>query len=186
MSYAKTLSNCEIKMQKAVEIFKEEIKKFHTGRATPVLVENILVDYYGSKSPIKQIASISIPEPRMILIAPWNKNDISAIEKALIESDLKANPQNDGESIRITLPALTEERRKELVKLLGKEKEKTRVSVKQAREEAWEEIKELETEKMISEDEKFKAKDDLQKVVDGYNKQLDEISERKEEEIMRV
>jgi len=186
MSYQILLKQCESRMQKTIEAFKEEIKKFHTGRATPVLVENILVDYYGSKSPIKQVASISVPEPRMIVITPWNKDDLVNIEKALSESDLKVNPQNDGLAIRITLSAMTEERRLELVKSLGKEKEKTRIGIKQAREEAWEEVQKMEVNKIISEDDKFKAKEDLQKVVDKHNGEVTEIADRKEEEIMRV
>ncbi len=184
--YQPLLKNLETSMQKSVAVFKEEIKKFHTGRATPVLVENIMVDYYGSKSPIKQIASINIPEPRMIVISPWNKDDLVSIDKAIGESDLKVNPQNDGESIRITLPAMTEERRMELVKLLNKEKEKSKISIKQMREEVWDDIKKMEEEKKISEDDKFKAKEDLQKIVDKYNNELTEIADRKEEEIIKI
>lgn len=180
------LSESEKEMKKNIEWFKEEIKKIHTGRATPLIVENILVDYYGSKAPIKQIAAINIPEPRMIVIAPWNKDDLVNIEKAISESELKVNPQNDGEVIRVTLPSLTEERRVEMVKLLGKEKEKTRVAVRQIREEIWVKVKKLEEKGEISEDDKFILKDKLQNLIDKSNKEIDGIADKKEQEIMTV
>lgn len=180
------LKDAEISMGKTVERFKEEIKKIHTGRATPILVEDIPVDYYGSKAPIKQIASISIPEPRMIVIAPWNKDDLVSIQKALSESELKVNPQNDGEVIRINLPALTEERRIEMTKLVSKEKEDSRVAIRQIREDTWDEIQKLIQNGGISEDDKFRLKDKLQLIVDRFNKELDEMSKKKEEEIMTI
>lgn len=182
MNQAHVFEKCESEMEKALQRFKEETKKIHTGRATPILVEDILVDYYGSKTPIKQIAAINIPEPRQIVIAPWSKNDLVAIQKAIEDSDLRVNPQNDGEIIRITLPALTQERRIELKKIVGKEKEKARISVRQIREDSWEEIKEA----GVSEDEKYKAKEKLQQTIDKFNKLIEELAEKKEEEIMTI
>lgn len=186
MDANQVLANVEKELNQAVERFREEIKKIHTGRATPVLVEDILVDYYGSKAPIKQVASINVPEPRVIVIAPWNKDDLVSIQKALGESELKVNPQNDGEVIRINLPPLTEERRKELTKLVGTEKESSRVGIRKTREDAWDEIQKLEGSGGISEDDKFRFKDELQEIVDRYNKELDEIAKKKEEEIMTI
>ena len=180
------LKNCEVEMGKAVERFKEEVKKIHTGRATPVIVEDIPVEYYGSKTPIKQIASINIPEPRMIVISPWNKDDLITIQKALSESDLKVNPQNDGEVIRITLPSLTEERRREMAKLVNKEKEDSRISIRQIREDSWDEVQKIIQSGGVSEDDKFRTKDKLQTIVNRFNKELDEIAQKKEEEIMTI
>ncbi len=180
------LKRTEELMRKAVERFKEEIKKIHTGRATSLLVENLTVDYYGSKAPIKQIASISIPEPRMITIAPWNKDDLAKIEKAVAESDLNVNPQNDGVVIRIIFPALTEERRKEMVKVLGKEKENARIGVRKVREEISDEMKRAEDGGNLSEDDKFALKEEMQKIVDRINKELEEIASQKEKEIMTI
>lgn len=180
------LKSAEENMGRAVERFKEEIRKIHTGRATPIIVEDILVEYYGSKAPIKQIASINIPEPRMIVISPWNKDDLVSIQKALSESDLKVNPQNDGEVIRINLPPLTEERRMEITKLVSKKKEESRVSIRQIREDAWDAIQGLVKNGGISEDDKFRLKDKLQIIVDRFNDELDELTKKKEEEIMTI
>lgn len=186
MDYNQILKNCEVEMEKAISRFKEEIKKIHTGRATPMLVEDIQVDYYGSKAPVKQVASISIPEPRMIVISPWNKDDLVSIQKALSESDLKVNPQNDGEVIRVVFPALTEERRLEMTKVIGKEKEESRVAVRKIREDIWNEAQEMSQKGEIPEDDKFRLKDKLQEIVDKANKQLDEVAKVKEEEIMKL
>jgi len=173
-------------MGKTVSRFKDEIRKIHTGRAIPALVEDIQVDYYGSKAPIKQVASINIPEPRMIVIAPWNKDDLVSIQKAITESDLKVNPQNDGEVVRIILPALTEERRLEMTKIIGKEKEESRVVVRKTREDAWENAQNLCKQGTLSEDDKFRLKDKLQEIVDKINRELDDLAKAKEEEIMKL
>lgn len=186
MDQNQVLKNAEDSMAKAVNRFKDEIRKIHTGRATPILVEDIQVEYYGSKAPIKQIASINIPEPRMIVISPWNKDDLVSIQKALSESELKVNPQNDGESIRINLPPLTEERRTEMAKLVSKEKEDSRVTIRKIREDAWDEIQKLVQNGGISEDDKFRLKDKLQETVDRKNNELDEMAKKKEEEIMTI
>jgi len=151
-----------------------------------LLVEDISVDYYGSKTPIKQIASINIPEPRMIVISPWNKDDLVSIQKALTESDLKVNPQNDGELIRIVLPSLTEERRKEMTKIVSKEKEESRISIRQIRVDVWDQVQAMAKTGDLSEDDKFRMKDKLQEIVDKFNQELEELGKKKEEEIMTV
>lgn len=166
--------------------FKEELGKLRTGRASVSLVEDLLVDYYGAKSPLKQIASINIPEARTIAITPWSIDVLVDIEKAIRESQLNLNPINDGQMIRINIPALNEERRKELVKILNQKAEEARVAIRRVRETVWEEIQNLEKAGKIGEDDKFSGKDKLQKVVDEYNVKIEEIRKKKEEEIMTV
>ncbi|MEK7181748.1 MAG: ribosome recycling factor [Patescibacteria group bacterium] len=170
----------------ALTHFGEEAAKLRTGRANPGLIENLMVDYYGTKSPIKQIASISVPEARQILVQPWDKGSLVFIETAIRESDLGLTPGNDGQVIRIVLPMLTEERRKELVKTLGARAEDSRIAVRTIREEIWKEIQKLEQEGQISEDDRFSGKDELQKIVDDYNQKLEAIRKKKEEEILTV
>lgn len=172
--------------ENAVEHFANEAAKIRTGRANPGLVENLIVDYYGTRTPLKQIASINIPEARQILIQPWDKGSLVFIEAAIRESDLGVNPGNDGQSIRIMLPTLTEERRKDFVKTLNHRAEDGRIAIRAIREEIWKEIQELEKTGTISEDDKFHGKDELQKVVDEYNQKLEEIREKKEKEILTV
>ena len=173
-------------MGKAIEIFKEEIGKLRTGRANPAMVEGLMVDYYGAKSPLKQVASITIPEPRLIVIQPWSRDSLVDIEKAINESGLGLNPTNDGQAIRIAIPPLNEERRQEIVKVLGKYAEDSRVLIRQAREIAWDEIQDQVRVGKLGEDDKFKGKDQLQKLIDEYNGKIEEIRERKEKEIMEI
>lgn len=172
--------------EKALNHFTEEAGTLRTGRANPGIVEGLLVEYYNAKTPLKQISSISIPEPRQIVISPWDKGALTQIEAAIRESDLGLNPVNDGSVVRITLPALTEERRRELVKTLNARAEEARISIRNSREEAWKEIQEVEKAALISEDEKFRGKDELQKVIDEYNGKLEAVREKKEGEIMTV
>lgn len=172
--------------EKVVEHFKEELSQLRTGRASSALVENLMVEYYGSMSPLKQIASISIPEARTIAISPWSRDSLVNIEKAIRESQLNLNPVNDGQLIRINMPALNEERRKELVKVLNQKSEEARVVVRKIRENIWDEIQDIEKQGKIGEDDKFSGRDKLQKVVDEYNVKIDEIREKKEGEIMTV
>ncbi len=172
--------------EKALDHFTEEAGTLRTGRANPAMVEGLLIDYYNAQTPLKQVSSISIPEPRQIVISPWDKGSLTQIEAAIRESDLGLNPVNDGSVVRITLPALTEERRRELVKTLNSRAEEARISIRNAREEAWKEIQEAEKNSHISEDEKFRGRDDLQKVVDEYNVKLEAVREKKEREIMTV
>jgi ribosome recycling factor len=181
-----TISSSRESFDKTIDFFKEELGKFRTGRASTSLVEGLTVDYYGSKSPLKQVASITIPEPRTIMISPWDKDSLVSIEKAVRESDLGLNPINDGIAVRINIPDLTEERRKELVKALNSKAEEARVSVRKIREEAWDRIQDAEKEGKIGEDDKFSGKDKLQKVVDEYNDKIEEIRKKKEEEIMKI
>lgn len=173
-------------MEKAIERFKEEIAKLRTGRANPAMVENLMVDYYGAKSSLKQLASITIPEPRLIVITPWNKDNLVDIEKALNEAGLGLNPTNDGQVIRIAIPPLNEERRTELVKVLGKYSEEARVLIRRAREEAWDEIQDMVKNGKLGEDAKFKGKEQLQKLIDQYNGKIEEVREKKEKEIMEI
>lgn len=184
--YKKIIEDKKTDLDKAIEHFNVEIGKIRTGRANPSLVENVMVDYYGSKTPLKQIASINAPEARLLVIQPWDKGALVYIESALRESDLGFNPNNDGQIIRINIPPLTEERRKEFVRLLNQRAEDAKISVRSAREEAWREIQDLEKEGKISEDDKFSGKDQLQKVVDEYNKKIEEVREKKEKEIMTI
>ena len=172
--------------EKAVEYFKEELSQLRTGRASTSLVESLMVEYYGSTSPLKQVASINVPEPRTVVISPWDKDCLVNIEKAVRESQLNLNPMNDGQVIRINIPALTEERRKELVKLLNQKAEDARVSVRKNREALWDEIQKLEQDGKIGEDDKFAGKEKLQKVVDEYNGKIEEIRDKKEQEIMTI
>lgn len=170
----------------AITHLLEECTKIRTGRANPGIVENLLIDYYGTRTPLKQIANISIPEPRQIMIQPWDKGALGAIETAIRESDLGLNPGNDGLGVRLVLPQLTEDTRKDLVKVLNVRAEEARITVRNIREELWKEIQDLEKAGTISEDDKFTGKDTLQKVVDDYNQQIEDIRKKKEGEILTV
>jgi len=184
--YKELIEEKKSDFEKSIEHFKEELNQLRTGRASSALVDDLQVDYYGSKSPLKQVASVTIPEPRTIMISPWDKSQLVMIEKAIRESQLNLNPNNDGQVIRINIPALNEERRKELVKILNQKAEEARISVRKHREELWEEIQNLEKEGAIGEDDKFAGKDKLQAVVDEYNKKIEDIRQKKEEEILTV
>lgn len=173
-------------MEKAIERLKEEMGKLRTGRANAAIVENLPVDYYGAKSPLKQVASITVPEPRLIVITPWSKDNLVDIEKAVSESGLGLNPTNDGQVVRIAIPPLNEERRAELVKVLGKYSEEARVLIRQAREEAWDELQDLVKSGKLGEDSKFRGKEQLQKLIEGYNGKVEEVREKKEKEIMEI
>lgn len=184
--YKEISDKLKLDLEKAVENFKSEIAGLRTGKATPALVENIEVDYYGQKTPLKHVAAISAPQAKTIVIQPWDKNAVIPIQNAIQNSTLGAAPIVDGQIIRINLPALSEESRKGLAKILHQEVEQARISVRQQREEAWKKIQDLAGEGKISEDDKFRAKDELQKIVDGFNEKIKELAEKKEEEIMTV
>jgi ribosome recycling factor len=171
---------------KAVSFLEGELLKLRTGRAHPGLVEDLLVDYYGTMTPIKQMASVSVPEPRQILISPWDKGALAKIEATIRESDLGLNPLNDGVGVRVVLPALTEERRKDLVKVLNTKAEEARIAIRSVREDIWKDIQEAEQNGEMGEDEKFRGKEDLQKVVDEYNARIEGLRDKKEQEIMTV
>lgn len=167
-------------LEKVVESFRGDITSLRTGRATPALIEDLEVDCYGSTQPLKAVASIASPGPRELVIQPWDKTVLPAIEKAIQASTLGINPIADKDTVRLNLPQLTEERRKELVKLLGKYTEEARIRVRQNREDALRETKEL------AEDEKFRQKNEIQKMVDDTNKKIEDIAAAKEKEIMTV
>ncbi|MDD5396883.1 MAG: ribosome recycling factor [Candidatus Moranbacteria bacterium] len=170
----------------SIEHFKGEAGKIRTGRANPSLVEDLLVDYYGAKTPLKQIASINTPEPRTISIQPWDRGALAAIEGAIRSSDLNLNPMNDGILVRINIPMLTEDRRREMVKVLNQKAEEARIAVRSIREDVLKEVKDAEKAGDISEDDEFKAKEKVQEIVDEYNKKIEEIRAKKEVEIMTV
>ncbi|MCX7779303.1 MAG: ribosome recycling factor [Negativicutes bacterium] len=176
----------EDKMKKALEVLRKEYASLRAGRATPALLDKITVDYYGTPTPINQVANISVPEPRMIVLQPWEKSMISAIEKAILKSDLGLTPSSDGSVIRLTIPQLTKERRAELVKVVHKKAEESRVAVRNLRRDANDAIKKLEKDKVISEDETKKGQDDIQKLTDKYIKEIDTVMAAKEKEIMEV
>ncbi|HEV09571.1 MAG: ribosome recycling factor [Sulfurihydrogenibium sp.] len=179
------LKEAEKRMKGAVSKFKEELSGIRTGRASTGLVENIKVEYYGSEIPLKQIATISTPEPSQILIQTWDKGAVKSIEKALIEANLGANPQTEGNIIRLNLPPMTEERRKEVVKLVHKFAEEARVAVRNIRRDEKENIEKLKKEG-FSEDDVKKALDKLQKLTDKYIDEINQLTEAKEKEILSI
>lgn len=173
-------------MEKAVNATKEDFNTVRTGRARPSLVENIMVDYYGTQTPIQQMAKVVAPEARMIVIEPWDKTAISDVERAILKANLGLTPNNDGSVIRINIPQLTEERRKELVKVIRNKAEKGKVAIRSIRHEANDELKELESSSEISEDNYHRGLDNIQEITDQYIKKIDQILIDKEDEIMEV
>lgn len=186
MSIKDIHSSHEEKMKKAIEVLRREYGTLRAGRATPSLLDKITVDYYGTPTPVNQVANISVPEPRTIIIQPWEKNMISPIEKAIMKSDLGLTPNSDGSVIRLSIPQLTQQRRLELVKVVHKKAEEVRVAIRNLRRDANDGIKKVEKDKTISEDEAKKAQDDMQKMTDKYIKEVDTIMNAKEKEIMEV
>ncbi len=174
------------KMEKSVEAFKNELSKVRTGRASISLLDGISVDAYGSPMPMNQVATMTIPESRMIAIQPWDPQMVPAIEKAILKSDLGLTPANDGKVIRLSIPQLTEERRKELVKQVRKVAEEFKVTIRNSRRDAIDILKKQKKDKEISEDDLFKMQDEAQKETDIYVKQIDEITGHKEKEMMEV
>lgn len=172
------------KMDKAISAHKKELNRLRTGRASPALLEGIRVDYYGTPTPIQQTASITIPESRLIVIQPWDKTMIEAIAKAIQKANLGLSPSNDGTVIRIAIPSLTEDRRKELVKIVKKMGEEGKISIRNIRREANESLKQLEKEKTLSEDESHRAMDEVQKITDQKIAEVDKLVEEKQIEIM--
>ncbi|MGD9123451.1 MAG: ribosome recycling factor [Desulfarculaceae bacterium] len=171
-------------MDKAIEALKRDFKRVRTGRATPAILDSVRADYYGTPTPLNQMASLSVPEPRLILIKPWDPSSCEAIEKAILKSDLGLTPQNDGKVVRIAIPPLTEERRKELVKVVRKMGEDTKVAVRNARRDANEMLKEFKKEGEISEDDSFRGQEQIQKLTDEFVAKVDELIEEKEKEIL--
>lgn len=172
------------KMDKALEVLRQEFSRVRTGRASVALLDGIKVEAYGSLMPLSQVASLAAPEPRLLTVQPWDASLMTEIEKAILRSDLGLTPSNDGKIIRIPIPPLTTERRKELVKAIKKMTEESKVALRNLRREANEEIKELKKEKLVSEDEAFKAQEEVQKITDEYIKKADTLAADKEKEIM--
>ena len=183
---SQTLWNIEEKMQKTVEGLKKELATIRTGRATPTLIEHIKVEYAGVATPLNQVAGISVPDARLLVIQPWDRSSIRNIEKAVMKSDLGLNPVSDGKVIRINIPSLSEERRQELIKVVRKRVEERRVIVRNVRREAVNELKELEKNKDISQDENKRALDQLQKLTDSFIANVEQTGQDKEAELMQV
>lgn len=184
MSLQDIIKDARNRMGKSIENLQLELSTLRTSRATPALVENIKVEYYSANVPLKQIASISLPEARMILIQPWDPNALSAIEKAILKSELGITPNNDGKVIRLILPPLTEERRQELVRFVKRLAEESKVAVRNIRRDANEDVKKLEKNSEITQDERYKAQDEIQKITDEHIERIDEILQLKEKEIL--
>jgi ribosome recycling factor len=180
------LDDAADKMDKAVSVLKEELAGIRTGRATPALLSRLSVDYYGTQVPIQQLASFSVPEPRTLVIQPFDKNAISAMEKAIQASDIGITPSNDGQVIRLSFPPLTEERRRELVKVVHHRGEEGRVAVRNVRRHSKDELEQLEREGVISEDDLVRSEKDLQKLTDRHVALIDEVVAHKEQELKEI
>ncbi|MBC8446791.1 MAG: ribosome recycling factor [Chloroflexi bacterium] len=180
------LRETEGAMKMAVEALRLDLMTIRTGRASPALVERLPVEYYGSHTPLNQLAVISAPEPRLLVIRPFSPGDIGTIERAILTSDLGLTPNNDGKLIRLNIPRLTEERRRDLVKVVKRRVEQGRVAVRNQRRSAIEDLREFEKEKLISEDDFYRLKDDIQELSDRFIEQMDKLGERKEEEVMEI
>ncbi len=180
------LKDARVRMQKAVEATARELATLRTGRASPALLEHIKVEYYGTQVPLNQLASISVPEPRLLVVQPWDRGATRAIEKAILQSELGLVPSSDGVVLRIPIPPLTEERRKELVRVARKHAEEGRVAVRNIRREAKETLEELEDAHEISEDQLRRAQDELQKLTDRFIGEIDALLQKKEAEILEV
>jgi len=181
-----TAKEVEQKMEKTVEALKREFAVLRAGRANPALLEKVMVDYYGTPTPVNQVGNIGVPEPRLLVIQPWDKTMIPAIEKAILKSDLGVTPSSDGNVVRIAIPPLTQERRKELTKTIKKKAEEARVAIRNIRRDYNEKLKALEKKGEISEDQLRRDQEIVQKQTDATIKSVDQITEAKEKEIMEV
>lgn len=180
------LTQNEEKMDKTIEALKRDLASIRTGRASTTLLDRISVDYYGTPTPVKQVANVSAPEPRLITIVPWERKMLGDIERAILKSDLGLNPNNDGTMIRLEIPQLTEERRKELSKKVSKDAEDSKVVIRNIRRDANDAIKKMEKKKEITEDDSKEAQENIQKLTDKKIKLIDEIKTKKEKEVMEV
>jgi ribosome recycling factor len=179
-------TDAQTRMTKCVEAFRHDLTKLRTGRASTALVDHLKVSYYGSEMPITQVASIAVQDARSLVITPWEKNMVAAVEKAIIASDLGLNPNTAGTSIRINLPPLTEERRKELSKVVASSAEDAKIAIRNVRRDAIQQVKELLKDKSATEDEVHRAEDDIQKLTDKFVKDTDEVAKAKEQELMAI
>ncbi|MDI6851977.1 MAG: ribosome recycling factor [Deltaproteobacteria bacterium] len=181
---AEILDETRRKMNKVLEVMSQDLSRVRTGRASVALLEGIKVDCYGTSMPLPQVASLAAPEPRLLTVQPWDSAILGDIEKALLKSDLGLTPTNDGKVIRLPIPALTTERRKELVKTVKKMSEDAKVALRNIRRDANEQFKKLKNDKQLSEDESHKAQDEVQKITDEFIKKVDQVAAEKEKEIM--
>ena len=179
-------TNLEEKMEKTISVYSEKLAEVRAGRANPAILNKVRIDYYGTPTPINQVAGISVPEARLIVIQPWDMSILKEIERAIIAADIGINPNNDGKVIRLAFPELTEERRKELVKDIKKIAEETKVAIRSVRRDGIEMAKAEQKDGNITEDDLKKAEDDIQKLTDKYVNKIDEILENKEKDIMTV
>ncbi|MGI6690497.1 MAG: ribosome recycling factor [Christensenellales bacterium] len=184
--YKPVIEQAQEKMNKTKDVYKREMQTLRAGRANPQLLDRVMVDYYGAQTPLNQMANIMAPEPRLLTISVWDTKAIPLVEKAILKSDLGLNPANDGKLIRLVIPELNEERRRELNKLVRKTAEESKVAIRSIRRDAMDQIKKLEKESTITEDEQHRAENELQKVTDEAVKDIDKLAEEKEKEIMEV
>jgi ribosome recycling factor len=180
------MKDLEEKMDRSIKHLEKEFLTIRTGRANPAILDSVRVEVYGSQMPLNQVATVSCPEPRMIMVQPWDKGSIGAIEKAILKADLSLNPNNDGNLIRIQIPELTEERRKELVKVVKNKTEDAKVAIRNTRREGNDEVKELEKVKTVSEDEAKATQANIQKLTDKYIEKAQKLAENKEKEILSL
>jgi ribosome recycling factor len=181
-----TMTDAEERMNKALDALRRDLNTIRTGRASPSLLDRITIDYYGSPTPLNQVAGVSVPEARLLVIQPWDKGTIGLIEKAILKSDLGLNPNNDGQVIRIGIPALTEERRKQLVKQVHGHVEESKVAVRNIRRDAMAQVRELMSEKLLSEDDERRGEHQLDELTRRFTDEADKIGKSKEHEVMEV
>jgi len=179
-------NDAKTRMQSALQALEEDLAAIRTGRANPALVEKLSVQYYGSPTPLQQLASVGVPEPRMLLIRPFDPSNTKEIERAILASDLGLTPNSDGKTIRLHLPPLTEERREELARIVGHRVEEARVAIRNVRRDSLKEMREFEDEDLISKDDRTRGEKEIQKYTDEYIEEIDQIGERKEKEIREV
>ena len=180
------MDDTELRMTGAVEALRRELNVIRTGRASPALVENLAVDYYGAPTPLNQLATISVPEARSLMIQPWDKQSIRDVERSILTSDLGLTPNNDGTTIRLNIPQLTEERRRDLVRLVGRKVEDAHVAARNVRRDTLDKLRRLERDKELSQDESRRAQGDLQKVTDRYIEEMDVLKAQKDDEVMEI
>ena len=180
------IDEADMKMDDAIQYLKSEFSHIRTGKANPALISGVKVEYYGAQTPLQQLANITAPEPRLLMVTPYDKSTLADIEKAIMAAGLGLNPMNDGDFVRIPLPILTEERRKELVKVSKEKGEQARISIRNSRRDANDAIKKAVEEHSLPEDSKFEAEDEVQKITDKHTNSVDEMLSHKEEEIMTV
>jgi len=181
-----TMADVETRMSKAIDALKRDLNTIRTGRASPSLLDRVVIDYYGTPTPLNQVAGISVPEARLLVIQPWDRGTIGLIEKAILKSDLGLNPNNDGQVIRIGIPSLTEERRKQLVKSVHSHVEEAKVALRNVRRDGVTQVRELMSEKMISEDDERRGETQLDEMTKRFTDEADKIGKAKELEVMEV